>query len=269
MTTSAEELHDFQTVSHGHQSNSSAEQIRHAVHFAFSMYAVDGKVQMADVAKIIKDLGMHLDNPLIEMDAIFAFLDNNQDDTISVAEFEQALEPSISKYLKKGWQLDITDILKDAFARPIKEEKHEVDLVDQAFLFAHSSMIRQNHAIGTYFWGFKWLFRMYDDFYWKAADERGHCVHASMRLPHLREHLKLVADGDEEWLNTILTVSEHQKEIPHQKARDGVHECARLWLEKLEELFDKPKKDEVAQAKEAMEQLTVVKDDETKKCVEG
>eukprot|EP00961_Rhodomonas_salina_P185435 2503638-Rhodomonas_salina.2 len=231
------DMKDFQSVSMPHQANCNDEQIRHAVHFAFSVYAKEGKCNKENIGSILKDLGMQLDNPMLAADAIFGFLDRNHDDQISVIEFEHALEPTIEKYVERGWTLDINDILKDAFARPIRDEKKEVDLVDQAFLWSHSTMVRRHHGIGT-FWGFKWLFKMYDDFYWKAQDERGHHLHPSMRLAHLREHLKLVAQGDQEWLSHTLEIKLHKSEVPTAKAREGVQECAMVWQAKLEELFD-------------------------------
>mmetsp|Transcript_24074 Transcript_24074/g.37783 ORF Transcript_24074/g.37783 Transcript_24074/m.37783 type:complete len:128 (-) Transcript_24074:376-759(-) len=109
-------------------------------------------------------------------------------------------------------------------------------------------MTKRNHAIGVCFWGFRWLYKMYDDFYWKAEDVVGHRCHCSLRLNHLKEQLQKLVDGDLSWVDQIVKDSTFAKELPGEKAREGVVECAKIWLDHLngKPLCEKPKCKETA-----------------------
>mmetsp|Transcript_24073 Transcript_24073/g.37780 ORF Transcript_24073/g.37780 Transcript_24073/m.37780 type:complete len:147 (-) Transcript_24073:1476-1916(-) len=131
MPATTEELNAFQRIRSGHQYDASADQARRAVHFIFDAHALNGKISKPQIFQIVKDLGLQLSNPEVEVDAIFGFLDSDMDDMISISEFEEALEPTIAQYQEKGWTIDISDIMRDAFRSPIQDEKEELAAVDE------------------------------------------------------------------------------------------------------------------------------------------
>jgi hypothetical protein len=155
-----------------------------------------GFVDKGELTRVLSTIGVHMDNPLEDVDAIFEAMDMDGDGTIDTQEFCSRFEPAIKRCGSQALgKMDLDSIMKETFDKMLEDARDQRAFVNRSFMQARDDCASQleKETLGN-----KWRMKIFDHFYTESA--KG----TEKRLEKLRENLYTASKGENEWLNEAL-----------------------------------------------------------------
>ncbi|KAJ1478758.1 hypothetical protein T484DRAFT_1960368 [Baffinella frigidus] len=183
-----------------------------------------GFVDRSELAGVLAKIGVQLQNPADDVEAIFEALDMDGDGTVDVAEFCAKFEPAI----KRGGssmmgKMDLDNIMKETFDKMLGNARDQRTAVNRSFMQAREDC---QDWFAKKFLGTKWRMKLFDEFYTNGG--KG----CASRLAHLQQSLGEATQGKNKWVATALeSDADFKREVLD---KDGISRFADAWLARLE-----------------------------------
>mmetsp|Transcript_42806 Transcript_42806/g.97358 ORF Transcript_42806/g.97358 Transcript_42806/m.97358 type:complete len:272 (+) Transcript_42806:166-981(+) len=206
-------------------SDLSPELARRALMDAFAEADKDasGFIDRAELVGVIQKMGVHMQNPTDDIDALFEALDIDGDGSIDVVEFCTKFEPAIKRDHGVMGKMDVDVVMKETFDKMLVDARDQRTAVNRSFMQAREDC---QEWFCKKFLGSKWRMKTFDAFYTNGG--KG----SASRLAHLRKSLDEAIKGKNEWITTSLESDQDFKREVLDK--DGIGTFADKWLARLE-----------------------------------
>jgi len=183
-----------------------------------------GFVCRQELMGVLETIGVEMQNPTDDMEALFEAMDIDGDGTIDVSEFISKFEPAI----KRGGstimaKMDLATVMKETFDAMLGEERDQRTAVNRSFMQAREDC---RAFFEKMFLGSKWRMKMFEEFYTNGG--KG----CASRLAHLRASLASATLGTNTWVAEALdSDADFKKEVLD---KEGIQAFANKWRVRLE-----------------------------------